>query len=121
MTNEDELVTYCLAHGLAVLGWIHTHPSQSCFMSSMDLHTHGGFQLTLPEATAIVVAPRDPEVPYALYRLTDEDGGGGLRLIQACQLRGFHPHASDAPIYEQCGHVVLHGGQAGVKLQDLRL
>ena len=23
-----------------VLGWIHTHPSQTCFLSSRDLHTH---------------------------------------------------------------------------------
>ncbi len=40
---------------------IHTHPTQSCFMSSMDLHTHVAYQQMLPEAIAIVCAPKgDP-------------------------------------------------------------
>jgi hypothetical protein len=26
-------------------GWIHTHPTQSCFMSSLDLHTHASYQV----------------------------------------------------------------------------
>jgi hypothetical protein len=26
-------------HDLITLGWIHTHPSQKCFLSSIDLHT----------------------------------------------------------------------------------
>ena len=42
MTAEERLLGYCLAEGLLTLGWIHTHPSQDCFMSSMDLHTHYG-------------------------------------------------------------------------------
>jgi len=57
---------------------IHTHPTQSCesfhrdggmfldltqmfwhtgFMSSVDLHTHSGFQRMLPESFAVVCAP----------------------------------------------------------------
>jgi STAM-binding protein len=81
-----------------------THPSQTNFLSAVDLHTSCGFQLTLAEAIAIVVAPRDAGTPVAVYRLTDDDGGGGLTLIQACDRRGFHPHP-DGRIYEQCGHV----------------
>ena len=38
-----------------------THPSQTAFMSSIDLHTHCGYQLMLPEAIAIVVAPKFSE------------------------------------------------------------
>ena len=41
MTNESALFDFCDTEGLMVLGWIHTHPSQSCFMSSRDLHTQG--------------------------------------------------------------------------------
>ena len=57
MTNEGALFDYCESHDMMVFGWIHTHPTQSCFMSSRDLHTHGGFQVMMPEAVAIVCAP----------------------------------------------------------------
>ena len=57
MTNEGALFEYCDKEDLMVLGWIHTHPTQSCFMSSRDLHTHCGFQVMMPEAIAIVCAP----------------------------------------------------------------
>jgi proteasome lid subunit RPN8/RPN11 len=98
--------------GLIVLGWIHTHPSQSCFMSSIDLHTHLSYQLLVPEAVAVVAAPRAPEGPsFAVYRLTaSSDAGrggviGGLELIQACNLRGFHAHDERTSLYEESGHV----------------
>ena len=55
--NEEEIFDYCDAEDLIVLGWIHTHPSQTCFMSSRDLHTHSGYQVMLPESIAIVCAP----------------------------------------------------------------
>ncbi|KAF8704948.1 hypothetical protein HU200_031193 [Digitaria exilis] len=29
------------------LGWIHTHPTQDCFMSSVDLHNHYSYQVLL--------------------------------------------------------------------------
>lgn len=61
MTNENALFEFCDSENLIVLGWIHTHPTQSCFMSSRDLHTHCGFQVMMPEAIAIVCAPtREP-------------------------------------------------------------
>ena len=40
-----------------VLGWIHTHPTQSCFMSSRDLHTQVGYQVMMKESVAVVLAP----------------------------------------------------------------
>lgn len=51
MTHEEELFEYCHGEGrsLIVLGWIHTHPRHTCFMSSVDMHTHCGFQTMLPE------------------------------------------------------------------------
>lgn len=55
--NESELFDYCDAEDLMVLGWIHTHPTQTCFMSSRDLHTHCGYQVMMPESIAIVCAP----------------------------------------------------------------
>lgn len=60
--NESELFDYCDAEDLMVLGWIHTHPTQTCFMSSRDLHTHSGYQVMMPESIAIVCAPSRGEL-----------------------------------------------------------
>jgi STAM-binding protein len=55
--NESAFFDYCASEDLMVLGWIHTHPTQTCFMSSRDLHTHCGYQIMMPESIAIVCAP----------------------------------------------------------------
>jgi STAM-binding protein len=55
--NEGAFFDYCASEDLMVLGWIHTHPTQTCFMSSRDLHTHCGYQVMMPESIAIVCAP----------------------------------------------------------------
>lgn len=61
MLNESALFDYCDNEDLMVLGWIHTHPTQTCFMSSRDLHTHSGYQVMMAESIAIVCAPsKDP-------------------------------------------------------------
>ena len=59
--NEDVLFDYVDGEDLMVLGWIHTHPTQTCFMSSRDLHTHSGYQAMMPESIAIVCAPSKDE------------------------------------------------------------
>ncbi|KXT16019.1 hypothetical protein AC579_7113 [Pseudocercospora musae] len=72
-TGDNELFDYCSSNNLLVCGWIHTHPSQSCFLSSRDLHTSSGYQVMLPEAIAIVCAPR--YIPdWGIFRLTDPPG-----------------------------------------------
>lgn len=55
--QEHELCSVIDEHNLITLGWIHTHPSQTAFLSSIDLHTHFGYQTMLPESIAIVCAP----------------------------------------------------------------
>jgi len=61
MVNESELFDYVDGEDLMVLGWIHTHPTQTCFMSSTDLHTHSGYQAMMQESIAIVCAPSKGE------------------------------------------------------------
>lgn len=56
--NEGAMLEYCMNEDLLMLGWIHTHPTQTCFMSSRDLHTQAGYQVMLPESLAIVCAPK---------------------------------------------------------------
>lgn len=110
MTNESELFDYVDASDLMILGWIHTHPSQTCFMSSRDLHTHSGYQMMLAESVAIVCAPSKGDTShggdFGVYRLTDPPG---KKAILNCQKPGvFHPHDVDN-IYTDAlkpGHVV---------------
>ena len=64
--NETAMLDYCISEDLLVIGWIHTHPTQSCFMSSRDLHTQAGYQVMMPESIAIVCSPRH-EPSYVVY------------------------------------------------------
>ncbi|NXY51152.1 STABP protein, partial [Ceuthmochares aereus] len=59
--NEEELFMIQDQHGLVTLGWIHTHPTQTAFLSSVDLHTHCSYQMMLPESIAIVCSPKYQE------------------------------------------------------------
>jgi hypothetical protein len=87
-------------------------------MSSVDLHTHSGFQRMLPESFAVVCAPNSTPkqvfpldsiyvyvpgaddlphfISYGIFRLTDPPG---LKTILDCVLTdAFHPHP-ELPIY----------------------
>lgn len=92
---------------LITLGWIHTHPTQDAFLSSVDMHTHFGYQAMLDEAVAVVMAPRK-QPSCGLFRLTAK----GLNEMQTCSKRGFHEHRSAEPLFEPCDAsraVVLRG------------
>lgn len=66
--NESGMLEYCINEDLLMLGWIHTHPTQTCFMSSRDLHTQAGYQVMMPESIAIVCAPRhEPSYVLCLF------------------------------------------------------
>uniref|UniRef100_A0ACD5W112 Uncharacterized protein n=1 Tax=Avena sativa TaxID=4498 RepID=A0ACD5W112_AVESA len=107
-TNEEELFEVQDKGSLFTLGWIHTHPTQSCFLSSIDLHNHYSYQVMLPEAIAIVMAPTDTRKKHGIFHLTDP---GGISVIHDCPERGFHPHKAPldgSPIYEHCSHVYMN-------------
>ena len=122
-TNENEIWDYCEAHEACTLGWIHTHPSQTAFLSSVDLHTHCGYQSMLDEAVAIVLAPSCTP-SQGVYRLSHPDPPG-LRELQRCRKTGFHPeHQRNGQnagngVYEECAHV-RWGSGAPLKVVDLR-
>ncbi|CAF4394850.1 unnamed protein product, partial [Rotaria magnacalcarata] len=52
------MVEYIANNNLITLGWIHTHPTQTVFLSSVDLHTHLPYQMLMQEAVAIVISPK---------------------------------------------------------------
>lgn len=106
--NEEEIFFLQNEQSLFPVGWIHTHPSQSCFMSSIDLHTQFSYQVMVPEAVAIVMAPTDTTRSYGIFRLSDP---GGMNILKECQETGYHPHrepADGSPIYEHCSNVYVN-------------
>ncbi|KAJ8284838.1 hypothetical protein COCON_G00036880 [Conger conger] len=101
MENVEELFGFQDQHDLLTLGWIHTHPTQTAFLSSVDLHTHCSYQLMLPEALAIVCSPKHNDT--GVFRLTSS----GMGEVAGCRMKGFHPHSKDPPLFSVCRHVVV--------------
>lgn len=126
--NEEKMFEYIDNEDpdLFILGWIHTHPTQSCFLSSVDLHTQNSYQIMLNEAIAIVCSPSDKfPKKMGIFRLTDPPG---VPTITNCSYTGFHPH-DEPDLYVDCnrisskqtnsGHVVIRAGLP-FKVKDLR-
>ncbi|XP_047558641.1 AMSH-like protease isoform X3 [Lutra lutra] len=78
-----------------------THPTQTAFLSSVDLHTHCSYQLMLPEAIAIVCSPKHKDT--GIFRLTNT----GMLEVSACKKKGFHPHTKDPRLFSICKHVLV--------------
>ncbi|XP_050815493.1 AMSH-like protease isoform X1 [Gopherus flavomarginatus] len=112
MENVEELFSIQDQHNLLTLGWIHTHPTQTAFLSSVDLHTHCSYQLMLPEAIAIVCSPKHNDT--GIFRLTD----AGMLEVSACKKKGFHPHTKEPRLFNTCKHVV--GTETKIIVLDLR-
>ena len=84
---EEDLANNALQQdSCIVLGWIHTDLTQTSFLSSVDLHTHFGYQSVLPEAFAVVCS-----VKYASTRFLHLTKFG-MKIIRSCKLSGFHQH-----------------------------
>ncbi|EAT42056.1 AAEL006370-PA [Aedes aegypti] len=112
--NEEDIFNYQDQHNLITLGWIHTHPSQTAFLSSVDLHTHCSYQMMLEEAIAIVCSPKYQETGF--FCLTPNYG---LDYISQCRLTGFHPHPKDPPLFMEALHIALEDS-AKIEVVDLR-
>jgi STAM-binding protein len=135
MTNEEEIWEH-IDQDQINLGWVHTHPTQTSFMSSIDLHIHMPYQMLLDESIAIVLSPK--HLPSCrVFRLCHPNPPG-LREVQEChmskpELRNRHhpdhkrgdssePGAHGDPrgaVYEEAPHVRFDP-QRNVKLVDLR-
>lgn len=122
--GEEEIENYMTSNDLIMLGWIHTHPTQKAFLSSVDLHTHLPFHLMMHESVAVVCALNEGRI--ALFCLTQS----GVDTIKRCQLRGFHRHYEDirrAPLYGITSHTsvlseneFVHLFNVAPKVVDLR-
>ncbi|XP_020098588.1 AMSH-like ubiquitin thioesterase 2 isoform X2 [Ananas comosus] len=106
--NEEEIHAILDGESLFPAGWIHTHPSQTCFLSSIDLHTQYPYQVMLPEAVAIVMAPTDSTRNYGIFRLTNP---GGIAILKECKESGFHSHpdtSDGSPLFECCSNIYIN-------------
>ena len=113
MLNEEDLFDVQDRHSLITLGWIHTHPTQTSFLSSVDLHTQFSYQVMMDEAVAIVCAPRYDQT--GLYSLTPK----GMTDMRNCKQKGFHPHSKDPPLFEDCRHTLVQSDLSSTFI-DLR-
>lgn len=112
--NEEDIFNYQDQQNLITLGWIHTHPSQTAFLSSVDLHTHCSYQMMLEEAIAIVCSPKYQETGF--FCLTPSYG---LDYISQCRQSGFHPHPKDPPLFMEAVHITLED-KTTIEVVDLR-
>ncbi|TEA18478.1 AMSH-like protease sst2 [Colletotrichum sidae] len=117
--NESAMLDYCINEDLLMVGWIHTHPTQTCFMSSRDLHTQAGYQVMMPESIAIVCSPRH-NPSYGIFRLTNPPGL--THILQCTKSETFHQHSIDG-LYTGArnppGHV-YHSDKLDFYVKDLR-
>jgi STAM-binding protein len=118
MEREQDIAAYVTSTELIVLGWIHTHPTQECFLSSIDMHTQAAYQIDLGEAVSVVVSPRH-EPWFGVFQLSRE----GLQVVRSCKDdSGFHGHAiSDSEMVRDVTH---HGHvrfcETEIEVVDLR-
>lgn len=95
--DEVQISTWQIENGRISIGWIHTHPTQDAFLSSIDLHMHFSYQLMQPESIALVVAPRDR---FGKFHITEY----GMEYLKKCNksISGFHSHDDAiAPLFEE--------------------
>lgn len=96
--REEELIGVQEKYGVVTLGWIHTHPSQTCFLSSVDLHCQLSYQIMMDNAIAIVHAPTDKTETFTLTKK-------GVDVLSKCSCQGFHRHEGVSGLYRKADHV----------------
>ena len=109
--HEEELIGIQEKYEIVQLGWIHTHPSQTCFLSSVDMHCQLSYQIMMPNGIAIVHAPTDKTQVFTLTKK-------GIDVLSKCNCQGFHRHETVRGLYEVAKHV--NYTKSNVKFIDLR-
>lgn len=99
--DSNSLIDYLEENNLMTIGWIHSHPVETPYMSSSDMHYHCVFQSVLPEAIAIVYSPR--EMRSQVFNLTPNHG---LKTINECRKKGLHTHSTQNPLIMDSHHTV---------------
>jgi proteasome lid subunit RPN8/RPN11 len=119
--NEMQLFDYQMEHKLFTVGWVHTHPTQTAFLSAVDLRTQFSYQSLFPDSIAIVCAPSfSPPDNIGVFWITDMPYL--QQFINKNPTFGTnHSILCDKKIYDVCKHVRM-GYDTNLKYQviDLR-
>eukprot|EP01084_Bolivina_argentea_P308861 534170_1 len=95
ISNEEEINYSVDCNNMVCVGWVHTHPRQNNFLSSVDLHqTHfyGCTASTNIPFLAIVISPTDENMKYTgVYSLTNI----GKSALAGCGRTGHHTHIAN--------------------------
>ena len=95
------------------VGWIHTHPAFSVFLSSVDMHNQYEWQHMLPEAIATVCSIKNGVTGH--LRLTQ----AGMEEIRDCSRSNFHPHTKQPPLWAEADHVIVNE-DTNIVIKDMR-
>jgi proteasome lid subunit RPN8/RPN11 len=104
--NEVELFEYQFKKDLITLGWIHTHPTQTAFLSTIDLRTQFGYQSSLPEGIAIVCAPQQ-QPNLGIFRVTEDGMYKIKQIMQRNPNFGLKHEPINEVLFEKCLHVTM--------------
>ena len=98
----EDIEKYQNDNNLIEIGWIHTHPTFSAYMSSIDVHQHCFRQKLMHESIAVVCSIKDNITE--IFNMTED----GLNTIANCKVEGPHDHSHIMlPIYKKATHVQI--------------
>ncbi len=119
-----------LSKNLVVIGWIHTHPTQDAFLSSVDMHMHCSYQVGTPTATTTRSLPSQCLRVCLIVTPVVFTRGGRYRYgtVQSQQHRHISPHHSSGtrqhsllpPLGVSFPHPALHFPVSAVPFCDFR-
>ena len=112
--GEEDIVNFHEQESTLTLGWIHTHPKQTSFLSSLDLHTQCGFEMQFASAVAIVCSIEKNKTSY--FSLTEY----GRKVIHDCRNTGFHEHSQTKSLYQSNPKHLVMDRDGDVILHDMR-
>eukprot|EP00969_Alexandrium_andersonii_P198419 8763266-Alexandrium_andersonii.AAC.1 len=88
--SEVRLQEYIEESGMYIQGWIHSHPTFSAFLSSIDAHMQHGLQALNPRAIAVVTDGDDQAHVFRLNML-------GMTTCKNCTASGDAAHKHERP------------------------
>ena len=113
--DERQLTNYFTYHpSLTLLGFIHTHPRMTSFLSSVDLHTLRDYACDNKSMVSIVLVPeRNTSTAFVLTNL-------GHEKLAKCKKKSFHKHNENVKNwYKEATHA-LPDEYLAVTLKDFR-
>lgn len=106
-TDQGEMEMFNFTGGdsnLVQFGWIHTHPSQTAFLSSVDMATQFSYQTLLPEAIAIVCSIQYNETKFLhLTELGMRKVRENLQVNASEKFTAYHDQRNQ--LQEECNFV----------------